>query len=170
MLYRVTGSPIGPLLLARDVEGLKEIRFGKGSAFEVPSGWTRNDAALDDVKTQLDEYFAGERTTFDLPLAPDGTAFQKRVWALLVSIPFGRTVSYMDVANMLGSPASVRAVGTANGANPIPIVIPCHRVIGSDGSLTGYGGGLDVKRRLLEHEGALPRMLFPDSGRGVRHA
>jgi methylated-DNA-[protein]-cysteine S-methyltransferase len=153
MKHRVIQSPIGPLLLARDDEGLREIRFGKGAPFAIPSDWTRDDAALEDVTAQLDEYFAGRRKAFDLALAPAGTGFQRSVWSALLTIPFGRTVSYLDVARTLGRPGSVRAVGAANGANPIPIVIPCHRVIGSDGSLTGYGGGLETKTWLLRHEG-----------------
>jgi len=151
--YTIIESPVGPLLLAKDEEGVRQIRFHEGDRFEVPVDWTRSDRALTDVVRQLDQYFNNKRTSFDIPLAPEGTSFQKSVWTALLDIPFGRTVSYQDIANRLGRPGSVRAVGAANGANPIPIIIPCHRVIGSDGSLTGYGGGLDNKRWLLDHEG-----------------
>lgn len=153
MKFRVIESPIGPLLLARDDAGLREIRFGKGAPFSIPDDWAQDHEALEDCAAQLDEYFAGRRKSFDLDLAPAGTAFQRSVWSALLAIPFGRTVSYRDVAKMSGRPGSVRAVGAANGANPIPIVIPCHRVIGADGSLTGYGGGLENKKWLLRHEG-----------------
>ena len=104
------------------------------------------------VVRQLEEYFAGKRKTFDLPLAPRGTAFQLSVWNALQQIAYGQTRSYADIARVIGRPSAVRAVGAANGANPIPIIIPCHRVIGSSGALTGFGGGLDVKRRLLDFE------------------
>jgi methylated-DNA-[protein]-cysteine S-methyltransferase len=103
----------------------------------------------------LDQYFAGKLRQFDIPLAPRGTAFQLAVWEALTHIPFGETIAYRDLAIRIGNPTAVRAVGAANGANPIPIVVPCHRVIGADGSLTGFGGGLDTKRRLLRHEGAV---------------
>jgi methylated-DNA-[protein]-cysteine S-methyltransferase len=153
MNYTIHDSPVGALLLARDEAGLREIRFDKGSGFDIPDEWRRNDRALSDVRRQLREYFAGRRTEFDLALAPKGTEFQQSVWQRLLTIPFGATVSYLDIAKQLGKPGSIRAVGAANGANPIPIIIPCHRVIGSDGSLTGYGGGLENKRLLLKHEG-----------------
>jgi len=109
---------------------------------------------------QLNEYFHGGRKSFDLPLAPEGTPFQQAVWKELLRIPFGQTRSYGDVAKRLGRPTLTRAVGAANGANPIPIIIPCHRVIGADGSLTGYGGGLEIKSKLLAHEGVLPGILL----------
>ncbi len=151
-------SPLGELLVARaDGPG------GGITALYLPSGrhpqdpdpsWERDDAAFDDVRTQLREYFAGERTSFELPLRATGTAFQKRAWDALCEIPFGTTVSYTTQAAALGSPAAVRAVGSANGRNPISIIVPCHRVVGADGSLTGYGGGMDAKRWLLDHEAA----------------
>jgi methylated-DNA-[protein]-cysteine S-methyltransferase len=109
------------------------------------------------VVTQLEEYFSGQRRDFDLELAPQGTEFQLRVWNELTRIPYGTTISYGELARRLGNPDASRAVGTANGANPIPIVVPCHRVIGADGSLTGFGGGLKAKAALLELEGALPQ-------------
>jgi methylated-DNA-[protein]-cysteine S-methyltransferase len=109
----------------------------------------------------LEEYFARARTTFDLPLDPSGTAFQRRVWDALRAIPYGATTSYGELARRLGDPRATRAVGTANGQNPIPIIVPCHRVIGAHGELTGFGGGLDRKRWLLEHEGALMALSSP---------
>jgi methylated-DNA-[protein]-cysteine S-methyltransferase len=118
----------------------------------IRAGWARDDEAFDDIRAQLDEYFAGQRQEFDLPLGATGTAFQQRVWAALLQIPFGTTTSYGRVAAALGMPTASRAVGLSNGQNPISIIVPCHRVVGADGSLTGYGGGLDAKRWLLSHE------------------
>ena len=109
------------------------------------------------TRAQLGEYFAGRRRTFDLPLTPEGTTFQCSVWMALRAIPYGATISYRALAERIGRPSAMRAVGAANGRNPLPIVVPCHRVIGADGSLTGFGGGLPTKRFLLELEGALPR-------------
>jgi methylated-DNA-[protein]-cysteine S-methyltransferase len=130
------------------------IRSIEFAPYGHPQG-ERNDrcTAIEEARRQLRDYFAGTRRQFDLPLDPQGTAFQKRVWQYLVTIPFGVTRSYRQVAEAIGSPAAVRAVGAANGANPIPIVVPCHRVIGANGRLTGYGGGLPLKQRLLELEG-----------------
>lgn len=146
-------SPVGPLLVVRDESGIVAILFHPADPRDE---WTRDDSAFDDAATQLREYFAGKRTTFDLPLSPRGTAFQLSVWNELRRIPYGETRSYRDVALAIGKPEAIRAVGTANGANPLPIVIPCHRVIGSNGSLTGFGGGLKAKRFLLDLEqGAL---------------
>ena len=146
-------SPVGKLDIVVDAQGrLLRIAFeAEGEAFEQlePGG-----DAVAPVVGQLTEYFAGERQHFDLEVAPEGSAFQQRVWAGLLTIPFGETLSYGQLAARLGDGAHARAVGTANGRNPIPIVIPCHRVIGADGSLTGYGGGLDRKRHLLAVEGA----------------
>ncbi len=146
-------SPVGPLLLAGDGDALSVISFssGKGARCADPS-WKRDDAAFAGPIRQLGEYFDGARRTFDLDLAPSGTAFQRQVLDALLTIPYGETRSYADVARQVGRPAAVRAVGAANGRNPLPIVIPCHRVIGRDGSLTGFGGGLDAKRFLLELE------------------
>ena len=148
-------SPVGPLLLCSDGVGLTGLHFQAGpnpqlvrSAREKPCGllWV--------AAVQLAEYFDGRRRTFDLPLAWQGTDFQQQVWRALTEIPFGRTLSYAELASVIGRPRASRAVGLANGANPIPIVVPCHRVIGSNGSLTGFGGGLSIKRWLLAHEGA----------------
>jgi methylated-DNA-[protein]-cysteine S-methyltransferase len=115
---------------------------------------SRAGAVLEATRAQLAEYFAGRRTTFDLPLAPRGTPFQLRVWEALRGIPYGRTISYLDLARRVADDKATRAVGAANGRNPLPIVVPCHRVIGADGSLVGFGGGIARKRWLLSHEGA----------------
>ena len=153
MHYTYHDSPIGPLLLAGQDGDLAVIRFPSNGEREPPkAGWTPQDAPFDDVKRQLDGYFAGRRRRFDLPLAPTGTAFQRQVLKALQAIPYGETRSYKQVAEAIGKPRAVRAVGAANGRNPLPIIIPCHRVIGSDGSLTGFGGGLDAKRQLLALE------------------
>jgi len=127
-------------------------QYVKYTFFALDPAWRRDDAALAEPARQLAEYFAGERTEFELELAPHGTDFQRRVWGLLLEIPYGETRTYGSLANELGNPRSVRAVGLANGRNPISIVVPCHRVIGADGTLVGYGGGLERKRTLLAHE------------------
>ena len=156
MFYDYTESPIGPLLLAGNGEGLKRIEFpqgGKGGRRAEPEpGWQKSSRELRAISQQLKEYFAGERTWFDLKLAPEGTEFQRQVWKALRGIPYGKTISYGELAGKIDNPKAVRAVGGANGKNPIPIVIPCHRVIGADGSLTGFGGGLDTKVALLALE------------------
>lgn len=164
MRYDRMPSPVGELVLTATDAGLTGVLF-ETNRHAAPhfDEWQRvaadaTDAAsrvLAAARTQLDEYFAGGRTVFDLPLAPDGTPFQLRVWLALREIAFGRTVTYLDIARRLGDPKAVRAVGAANGRNPIPIVVPCHRVIGADGSLVGFGGGIERKRWLLAHEGAL---------------
>jgi methylated-DNA-[protein]-cysteine S-methyltransferase len=146
-------SPLGDLLVARDEDGLTALYMSTGRHTSDPvPGWVHDDAAFDDVRTQLGEYFAGERTEFDLPLNAQGTAFQRRVWAALLTIPCGETTSYGRIAEEIGAPGAARAVGLANGQNPISIIVPCHRVIGANGSLTGYGGGLPAKQWLLSHE------------------
>jgi len=152
---RTIKSPVGDLLLTASETGLTGVWF--------PTSRHRRPALvepyplqlLDRVEAQLTEYFDGSRTTFDLPLEPAGTDFQLRVWELLRRIPYGVTTSYGELARKLGDPQKSRGVGAANGANPIPIIVPCHRVVGSKGELTGFGGGLERKRWLLEHEGAL---------------
>jgi methylated-DNA-[protein]-cysteine S-methyltransferase len=149
-------SPVGPLALTVDDDGaLTRIGFGAGDVSD--------DARFDRVVTQMTEYFAGRRTDFDLDLRPDGgSPFERRVWAALLEIPYGETASYGEIAARIGHPGKARAVGRANGRNPIAIVCPCHRVIGSDGSLTGYGGGLENKRTLLDLEaGALTLAMDP---------
>ncbi|HEX4933409.1 MAG TPA: methylated-DNA--[protein]-cysteine S-methyltransferase [Gemmatimonadaceae bacterium] len=151
--YTTMPSPLGDLLLTGDgrhLTGLYMTPHQHGPA--RGDAWVRRDDLFADARRQLEEYFAGTRVTFEIPLAPDGTEFQRRVWMALRDIPYARTVSYGDIAREIGNPKGVRAVGLANGRNPISIIVPCHRVIGANGSLTGYGGGLDRKRWLLEHE------------------
>jgi methylated-DNA-[protein]-cysteine S-methyltransferase len=149
MWYAYAPSPVGQLLLVAIEEGLLRVHFPPALP---PGDAQRDDWRLAPVASQLDEYFAGRRRRFDVPLAPRGTAFQLEVWRALQQIPYGETRTYAGIARAVGRPAAIRAVGSANGANPIPIIIPCHRVIGSNGSLTGFGGGIDVKRRLLDLE------------------
>lgn len=151
--YTEIDSPIGRLRLAADEYGLRRIDLpGSFETRAPPPEWQRADGRFDTVAEQLRAYFEGELKHFDLPLAPRGTAFQQRVWSRLREIPYGETISYVDLAVRIGNPQACRAVGLANGSNPIPIVIPCHRVIGRDGSLVGYGGGLALKKRLLALE------------------
>ena len=149
-------SPVGTLTLVAEGDALTGLYFSERTRrpLRVDLG-AREDAPFDAVKQQLDEYFAGTRTQFSVPLAPAGDTFQRRVWNELVRIPYGETRSYGAIAQLLGDKRLARAVGTANGRNPLAIIVPCHRVIGADGSLTGYGGGLDRKRELLTREGAL---------------
>jgi methylated-DNA-[protein]-cysteine S-methyltransferase len=151
--YAQIDSPCGPLLLTADEAGLRQILFVNGRASVCPHpAWRDDRAAFSNVIEQLSAYFAGELRTFDLSLAPQGTPFQMEVWRLLGEIPYGETTSYGELARRIGNPKASRAVGLANGSNPISIVIPCHRVIGSNGKLTGYGGGLPAKQKLLELE------------------
>ena len=148
-------SPVGPLLLAASHGALTRVHFQAGPrALQPQAGWVRDPAPFAPVVSQLGEYFAGTRRTFRLRLAPAGTAFQLQVWSALRDIPYGDTVAYGELARRLGDPLGARAVGLANGANPLPVIVPCHRVIGADGSLTGFGGGLYIKRALLALEGA----------------
>ena len=154
MRYDVIESPIGPLLVAGDEAGLRHIFFPRGGkALPPEDGWVRDGRPFRELARQLAEYFAGRRRTFELTLAPEGTAFQRATWRALTEIPYGTTLSYGELARRVGRPGASRAVGAANGANPLPIVVPCHRVIGADGSLTGFGGGLPAKRALLALEG-----------------
>ncbi len=146
-------SPIGRLLLAGNDNGLKRIRFPEGRRAARPApGWIRDDTRLREAARQLSAYFAGKLRSFDLPLVLEGTPFQTAVWQALRAIPYGAVVSYGEIARRIGKPKAARAVGAANRRNPLPIVVPCHRVIGSDGSLTGFGGGLSVKKALLDLE------------------
>jgi len=150
-------SPIGPLMLAADDAGLRHIEFRDNRHPANRADWHGGDSEiLQASEAQLADYFAGTRRDFDLPLAPQGTAFQLQVWHELARIPFGATISYAQLAQRIGKPEAVRAVGAANGRNPLPIVLPCHRVIGADGALVGFGGGLPTKQFLLRLEGALP--------------
>ena len=152
-LYTYLASPIGPLLIAGDGTALSAIGFPAGKGRVAPrDGWRRDDGLFVEARAQLSAYFAGELRDFDLVLNPTGTPFQLAVWQALRAIPYGATLSYGAIAARVGRPSASRAVGAANGANPIPIVVPCHRVIGSSGALTGFGGGIDTKRWLLAHE------------------
>lgn len=144
-------SPIGTLTALVDDGGALTRLLFAGDAPPPDAVW--DDERCAPVVAELEEYFRGERRDFSVPLAPRGTDFQRRVWDELRRIPYGQTISYRELAARIGRPAAVRAVGRANGTNPIPVIVPCHRVIGADGSLTGYGGGLETKRRLLELEG-----------------
>jgi methylated-DNA-[protein]-cysteine S-methyltransferase len=148
-------SPIGRLLLAGEGDGLIQLGFQCGPRPLRPAdSWIADAAPFEAPIAQLTEYFAGRRRAFDLRLAPRGTEFQRRVWRALTDIPYGKTISYGELARRIGRPGASRAVGLANGANPLPIVVPCHRVIGADGTLTGFGGGLPIKRKLLALEAA----------------
>jgi len=160
MYYCYLKSPLGELLLAGDSEALSLVGFPEGAMrYEPEPGWVYDEKPFAAARRQLQEYFAGERQHFDLPLKLNGTEFQLQVLAELQRIPYGETVSYGDIASRIGRPRAVRAVGAANGRNPIPIIVPCHRVIGSSGDLTGFGGGIAAKRALLrleaEHSGLL---------------
>lgn len=158
LIYTYVDTPIGAILVAGDGNAIVETYF---AGAQPKPAWTCDDEALREAADQLHAYFAGELQTFDLPLAPRGTDFQQTVWRALLAIPYGETTTYSAIAERIGRPAAVRAVGAANGANPIPIVIPCHRVIGTNGSLTGFGGGIDVKRQLLSLEARVAgRTLF----------
>jgi methylated-DNA-[protein]-cysteine S-methyltransferase len=157
-LYTTFDSPIGELLAVGDGDSLMRLDM-RGGRRPVPidPSWKRDDQALADVRAQMEQYFAGRRTTFELPLKMIGNEFERKVWAALTEIPYGETVSYGEIARQIGHPTASRAVGLANGRNPIAVIVPCHRVIGADGSLTGYGGGLERKRLLLDLEaGVMP--------------
>lgn len=158
--YAFLDSPIGRLLLAGDANGLQQILFSTDGRPASPDPeWIEDSSALAEAILQLKAYFAGELENFDLSLSPQGTPFQRKVWIELQKIPYGKTISYGELARRIGNPKASRAVGLANGSNPISIVIPCHRVIGSDGKLTGYGGGLPIKEKLLALERRQLRLL-----------
>jgi methylated-DNA-[protein]-cysteine S-methyltransferase len=151
--YEWTESPVGQLLVVADHEGLLELAFESGrTPPNVDPAWQGGGDAVREPIRQLRAFFAGKLREFDLPLKPRGTPFQQRVWRELCGIPYGETISYGELARRVGNPAASRAVGLANGANPIAIIIPCHRVIGASGKLTGYGGGIEKKRWLLDFE------------------
>jgi methylated-DNA-[protein]-cysteine S-methyltransferase len=158
LYYTEFTTPIGTLGIRASDRGLTGIFMEEQRHASEPSErarWSRTDASLVSARAQFEEYFAGKRTTFDLPLdlhGVGGTEFQRRVWAALTEIPYGETISYGELARRIGQPTAVRAVGLANGRNPLPIIVPCHRVIGANGSLTGFGGGIDRKRALLDLE------------------
>jgi methylated-DNA-[protein]-cysteine S-methyltransferase len=164
--YTVIQTTIGELLLVSDGQALVTIDFELHGRHAVRLGpdWLADPAPLAEVVEQLHAYLAGELTVFDLPVALDGTGFQRQVWELLADIPYGHTTSYGELAARLGRPSASRAVGTANGRNPIPVVLPCHRVIGASGALTGYGGGLDRKRLLLDLEQRTGRLPLWSAG------
>lgn len=167
IVYRIVDSEIGPLTLAGDDDALVHLWMdNQRHQPPVPRNWVRDDSALPDVVEQLEAYFAGDLKEFDVRLRLEGTEFQRKVWAALLEIPYGETWSYGRLAAHIGQPTASRAVGMANGRNPVAIIVPCHRVIGAGGSLTGYGGGLDRKRILLDLEqgrialGAAPDRLL----------
>jgi methylated-DNA-[protein]-cysteine S-methyltransferase len=147
--WEVYESKIGPLTLLCDDEALLSIDFGRSEPEEAIK---KRTGLIEKTISQLEEYMIGKRKTFDLPLKPEGTEFQKKVWDALLTIPYGETKSYKDIAVQIHNPKGCRAVGMANNRNPIPVIIPCHRVIGANGSLVGYGGGMDIKVKLLELE------------------
>ena len=170
-VYALVDSPVGPLLLTADGAALTRVHFERNRGVDARPApdWRPDDGAqgpasavLAAAREQLGDYFAGRRRGFDLPLAPAGTPFQQRVWEALRRLGYGETVSYAELARRAGVPGAARAVGAANGRNPIPVVVPFHRVIGADGTLTGFGGGIERKRWLLAHEGAWPA---PGQGR-----
>ncbi len=155
MYYSFYQSPLGEIALTANDNGLTALAFQEtAAAIEIPESYQENPAFFQQVHQQLDQYFTGIRTEFDLPLAPKGTKFQQTVWQALTKIKQGETKSYAWLAENINNKKAVRAVGSANGANPIALIIPCHRVIGSNGKLTGYAGGMALKAKLLMHEGA----------------
>jgi len=153
MLYTYLDSPIGKLFLAKDSEGLRFVKYAKNvDGAKIPKSWKEARDDFKEEQKQFEEYFSGERSYFSLKITPDGTAFQKSVLHALQKIPYGQTRTYGQIAQEIGQPNAARAVGMANNRNPLSIVIPCHRVIGADGKLTGYAGGLEIKEKLLNHE------------------
>jgi methylated-DNA-[protein]-cysteine S-methyltransferase len=153
LAYTTVESPIGELLLLGDESSLHGLYMQEGrKPRKVASHWLRAAAPFEGVQSQLEEYFAGERSEFDVDLTMQGNPFEQRVWSALREIPYGETTSYGEIAKRIGSPTAARAVGLANGRNPVAVIMPCHRVIGADGGLTGYGGGIERKRLLLELE------------------
>lgn len=163
MNYQYLDTPIGRLRLVSSDAHLTAIEF-EGRHRNTNNDSESSDAVLERAIDQLRQYFAGCREQFDLPLAPAGTAFQRAVWTALAAIPWGELRSYADIARAIDKPTAVRAVGAANGRNPLPIIVPCHRVIGSNGSLTGFAGGLDIKRQLLYLEGSLGELPLGSPG------
>ena len=157
MNYCYVDSPVGSLLVAGDEGAIRRIDFPHDGKPAPPEpGWHESSSGLlQEATRQLSEYFSGRRTVFTLPLVPEGTEFQRTVWRHLLDIPYGHTISYGELAKRLGKPKASRAVGAANGCNPLPIMMPCHRVIGADGKLTGFGGGLPTKKALLTLEAGL---------------
>lgn len=159
LFYTLEDSPIGQLLLLGDGRALHGLYMQDAPRPKaIAPGWELASTSFADVRAQLREYFAGERSAFDLELVMDGSPFEGRVWRALRDIPYGATVSYGELARQIGQPSAARAVGLANGRNPISVIVPCHRVIGANGTLTGYGGGLERKRMLLELESGQARL------------
>jgi len=155
IIYRYVNTSVGSILLGGTADSLMNLRFSScGKPSPPEKGWRLDDSAFNDVKEQLLSYFDGVLKTFTVPTDPEGTPFQQKVWKTLREIPYGETISYRQLARISGNPRAARAVGGANGRNPIPIILPCHRVIASDGSLGGYSGGTGIKRILLAHENA----------------
>lgn len=153
MYYHIIETPIGPVLLAGDEEGLKHLIFLEDKEkFKIPDGWVENGDFFSEISRQLEAYFSGKLKCFDIKLDPEGTEFQKFVWNALCEVPYGETRSYKEIAVSIGNPKAYRAVGLANNRNPIAIIVPCHRVIGANGKLTGYASGLDIKEFLLKLE------------------
>jgi methylated-DNA-[protein]-cysteine S-methyltransferase len=153
LLHTIIESPIGPLLLVGDGKALHGLYMQEGrKPMRISPSWEPSAAAFDEVSSQLSEYFSAARTEFELPLAPSGSPFQLQVWSALRDIPYGETISYGELARRIDQPSAARAVGMANGCNPISVIVPCHRVIGANGTLTGYGGGIERKRLLLDLE------------------
>ena len=161
----MNATVVGDLLLAADSHGLRSVSFGSPNPVlgkpSLPADWEHSDLALKDVRDQLQAYFSGRLQRFHLPLAPAGTPFQTSVWNALCQVPWGKTASYRQIAEAIGNPKACRAVGLANGRNPIPIIIPCHRIVGSDQRLVGYAGGLHLKKILLalEETSSAPRLF-----------
>ena len=153
MYYDFLESPLGQIAIVADEKGLRHIDFQQGDKpLTIKPQWQRSPSLLRPFTDQLSAYFAGKLKHFDLPLAPEGTRFQQQVWQALCQVPYGELVSYRDIANRIGNSKAVRAVGAANGRNPVSIVIPCHRIVGSNGKLTGYAAGLSIKRQLIAFE------------------
>jgi methylated-DNA-[protein]-cysteine S-methyltransferase len=159
LFYTLEDSPIGQLLLLGDGHALHGLYMQDAPRPKaIAPGWELASTSFADVRAQLREYFAGARSAFDLELVMDGSPFEGRVWRALRDIPYGATISYGELARQIGQPSAARAVGLANGRNPISVIVPCHRVIGANGTLTGYGGGLERKRMLLELESGQARL------------
>jgi methylated-DNA-[protein]-cysteine S-methyltransferase len=158
--YKTMESPVGRLTLVADEKALRRLGWGEDLAEAFPLVWSVSHPILNRAEKQLEEYFEKKRFTFDLPLSAEGTEFQQKAWRELLKIPYGRVISYGEQARRLGNPRAFRAVGAANGRNPIGIIIPCHRVVGASGDMTGFGGGLPVKKYLLELEGLVVRENF----------
>ncbi len=155
MYYTKFSSPLCEITLAGDADGLSHLYLNTGQGkrkFQISDDWKENDSFFAKIKTQIDDYFKGSRTQFDIKLNPDGTDFQKKVWHELAKIPYGTVCSYKDIAEAMQNNRASRAVGTANGQNPIPLIIPCHRVIGADGGLGGFAHGLSIKQKLIDFE------------------